>query len=54
MKSHYSIERREQIGNIKRGKLLTTETIEKIRKKAFTRITPPYTEQAILNMKKKI
>ncbi len=55
MKSNYSIERREKIGSLNRGKNLTNEIIEKIRKKALARarVTPFYTEQAILNMKKK-
>ena len=53
MKSNYSIERREQIGNLNKGKKLTSEIIKKIREKALARVIPSYTEQAILNMKKK-
>jgi len=60
MKSNYSPERREQIGNLNRGKnlhaLASVETIEKIRKKALPigieRKRPNFTKQSILNMKK--
>uniref|UniRef100_UPI0022371AA6 GIY-YIG endonuclease n=1 Tax=Ramaria cf. rubripermanens TaxID=2016387 RepID=UPI0022371AA6 len=53
MKNKYSPERREQIGNLNRGKIFTIETIEKMRKKALTKEKPNYSEQAILNMKNK-
>jgi len=52
MKSNYSIERRERIGSLNRGKKLSDETKEKI-EKALARVTPTYTEQGILNMKKR-
>lgn len=53
IKSQYSPERREQIGNLNRGKLFTIETIEKMRKKALTKEKPNYSEQANFNMKNK-
>jgi group I intron endonuclease len=37
MKNLYSVERRERIGNLNKGKILSTETIEKIRQKALLR-----------------
>jgi hypothetical protein len=55
MKSNYSIERREMIGSLNRGKNLSDETKEKMREKApsgLARETRSYTEQGILNMKK--
>ena len=54
MKSDYSIERRLQIGNLNKHKKFSEETIERIRASAFNRKKPFYSEQAILNMKKKI
>lgn len=55
MKTNYSLERRVQIGNLNKGKNLSTETIEKIRQKALSRDRTKIklSEQAILNMKKK-
>nr|YP_009517245.1 GIY-YIG homing endonuclease [Myochromella boudieri]AYE93136.1 GIY-YIG homing endonuclease [Myochromella boudieri] len=53
MKYNYSIERREKIGNLNRGKSLSSETIAKLREKALKRITLNYPEESILNMKKK-
>ena len=53
MKSNYSMERREMIGSLNRGKNLSNETKEKMREKALVRKTRSYTEQGILNMKKK-
>src|ERR1700721_302848 len=54
MKNQYSLERRERIGSLNRGKSLSVETKDKIRisKKALTKEKPNYSEQAILNMKK--
>jgi group I intron endonuclease len=52
MKNQFSPERREQIGSLNRGKPLSVETKDKIRKKALTKEKPNYSEQAILNMKK--
>jgi group I intron endonuclease len=52
MKANYSEARRKQIGDLNRGKSLSPETIEAIRKSALTREKPNYTEQGILNMKK--
>jgi group I intron endonuclease len=52
MKANYSEARRKQIGDLNRGKSLSTDTIEAIRKSALTRENPNYTEQGILNMKK--
>jgi group I intron endonuclease len=52
MKANYSEARRKQIGDLNRGKSLSPETIETIRKSALTREKPNYTKQGILNMKK--
>src|SRR6202045_5338071 len=51
MKNQYSLERRERIGSLNRGKSLSVETKDKIRisKKALTKEKPNYSEQAILN-----
>ena len=52
MKTNYSMERRERIGKLNKNKKLSTETIEKIREKAFTKKSS-YSDKAILNMKKR-
>lgn len=52
MKANYSEDRRNQIGDLNRGKSLSPETIEAIRKSALNREKPIHTEQGILNMKK--
>jgi len=52
MKSNYSLERRLKIGSLNKGKVLSKETIEKIRAKALDRVLA-YSEQGKLNMKKK-
>ena len=53
MKLNYSIERREIIGKINRNKKLSLETIEKIRDKALSKKKMFYSDEALLNMKKK-
>lgn len=56
MKTKYSQERRDFIGNLNRGKKLSEDTKEKIRQKALAperRINITYTDQGIKNMKKK-
>ncbi len=53
MKLNYSIERRERIGKLNRNKKLSLETIEKIRDKALSKKKIFYSDQALLNMKKK-
>jgi len=53
MKLNYSLERRLKIGNLNKGKNLSEETIEKMRNKSLTREKQCFSEQAILNMKKK-
>ena len=53
MINNYSLKRRELIGNLNRNKSLSTETIEKIREKALTRKYISYSEEALLNMKKR-
>jgi group I intron endonuclease len=53
MKTNYSLERRELIGNLNKGKRLSLETVEKIREKALSRGKIIYSEKALLNMKKK-
>jgi group I intron endonuclease len=51
MRSNFSIERREKIGSLNRGKSLSVETIEKIREKSINRKVN-YTEEGLLNLKK--
>jgi group I intron endonuclease len=53
MKANYSIERRGFIGDLNRGKKLSSETIEKIRDKVSNRGRITYSEKALANMKKK-
>ena len=53
MKTNYSLNRRELIGNINRNKRLPEETKENIRIKALRRKKVSFTDQALLNMKKK-
>jgi len=53
MKSNYSLDRRLRIGNLNKGKNLSKDTIEKIRDKALIREKRNFSEQSILNMKKK-
>jgi len=53
MKLNYSIERRERIGKLNRNKKLSLETIEKIRDKALSKKKRFYSDEALLNMKKK-
>lgn len=52
MKTNYSNERKEFIGNLNRNKNLSPETIEKMRESALNRGKINYSEEAILNMKK--
>jgi group I intron endonuclease len=53
MKSNYSLERRLRIGNLNKGKNLSIETIEKMKKKALKREKRFFSEKALLNMKKR-
>lgn len=53
MKNNYSLERRNQIGNLNKGKTLSLETIEKIREKALSKEKINYSEEALLKMKLK-
>ena len=55
MKSLYSLERRDMIGSLNKGKQLSDakETRQKLRQKALARSPRIFTEQALLNMKKK-
>lgn len=52
MKTNYSQERRNMIGNLNNGKMLTESTKSKLREKALSRSTRIYTKKGILNMKK--
>lgn len=52
MKANYSEERRIAIGNLNRGKALSADTIEAIRKAALNREKAVYSMQAKQNMKK--
>ncbi|TVY36384.1 putative intron-encoded endonuclease [Lachnellula occidentalis] len=53
MKNSYSEERRSTIGSLNRGKSLSPNTIELIKKAALSRTKPIYSEQSIKNMNKK-
>ena len=53
MKDNYSEKRRVTIGNLNKGKCLSPDTIESIRKAALNRIKPVYSSEAISNMKKR-
>jgi len=53
MKINYSLERRKRIGDLNRGKKLSSEIIEKIREKALNKGKIAYSEEALANMKKK-
>lgn len=52
IKAIYSQECRDFIGHLNKNKKLSEETIKLMRKIAFNRQKPVYSEQAILNMKK--
>lgn len=52
MKSNYSDERREAIGNLNRNKNFSESTIEAMRKSALSRDKVLYSKQGIANMKK--
>lgn len=52
MKKNYSIQRREFIANLNKGKNLSFEIVEKIRGKALMRKKVNYSEKSLLNMKK--
>jgi group I intron endonuclease len=53
MKQNFSLERREFITNLNKGKTFPPETLKKIRDKTLIRKTPVYSTEALLNMKKK-
>jgi group I intron endonuclease len=53
MKSNYSLERKLFIRNLNKGKKFDVSTIEKMRIKALNRGKIVYSEQGLLNMKKK-
>lgn len=53
MRANYSLERRLFIGNLNKGNKLSSETVEKIRKKALTKGKVSYSEKALFNMNKK-
>jgi group I intron endonuclease len=53
MKNNYSIERRLKIGNLNKDRIYTDEEREKLRIAAFNRKKAVYSEEAIMNMKKK-
>lgn len=52
MKTNYSESRRMQIGSLNRGKPLSDETKEKMRKIALTRLPRTFSPEALANMKK--
>jgi len=53
MKANYSEARRNRIGELNRGRSLSPDTIEAIRKSTLNRKERSYSEEAILNMKNK-
>jgi len=53
MKANYSEERRERIGNLNKGKSLSELTKNRMKKSALSRSTRNFSEEALLNMKKK-
>lgn len=53
MKVNYSLEHRKLIGDLNRGKKLSSEIVEKIREKVLNRGKIIYSEKALTNMKKK-
>ena len=53
MKTNYSIDRRELIGNLNRGKTFSLETKEKMRQRALNRTKTLFTPEALVNIKKK-
>jgi group I intron endonuclease len=53
MKTNYSLEQREFIRNLNKGKKLSQETTEKMSKKSLARKNRSFSEKALLNMKKK-
>lgn len=53
MKTNYSEKRRQTIGALNKGKSFSPETIENMRQSALNKNNINYTEQGILNMKKK-
>ena len=53
MKQNYSTERRNSIGDLNRNKKLSKETIEKIREKALNKGKILYSEEGLMNMKRR-
>jgi group I intron endonuclease len=53
MRAKYSQERRNKIGELNRGKSISKEVIEKMRKASLNRKKIVYSKEALLNMKKK-
>jgi len=53
MKTNYSVERRMVIGNLNKGKSLSSHTIELIRQATLNRTKPINSAEALKNMKKK-
>lgn len=52
MRTNFSLERREFITNLNKGKKLSIETLEKMREKALVKGKINYSPEAVLNMKK--
>ncbi len=53
MKARYSDERREAIANLNKGKTLSEEIKNKMKKSALSRVKPILSEKALSNMRKK-
>ena len=52
MKSNFSLERRQRIGDLNKDKNLSKETIDKMKEKALTRKKASFSDEALFNMKK--
>jgi len=53
MRAKYSQERRDRIGELNKNKSLSKETIEKLRESSLNRKKLIYSEEGLLNMKKR-
>jgi group I intron endonuclease len=53
MRNNYGLERRIRIGNLNKDKIFSKETIEKMSAKALSGYNIKFSEEALLNMKKK-
>jgi hypothetical protein len=52
MKANYSEERRNRIGLLNKGKNLSEISVERIKEKAFLRLSYNYSEQGLANLRR--